>query len=199
MTIRETGGSGDLEAFERVYEAYDREGRWVGGVQEVLVDERDSPEYVGIAGSSVEDGLVLVPVEKTSVREDLGVLRVSEDRETILDAPSFGGRRISPEYEVRLRSHYGLEPRRRNDTPPVRKPVSHEGAGHQPTPRAESGESGIEGGADVSKASPLLVLVVAVLALAVVYEAVARLGRVGGRKMAERARESRVRGNPLSG
>ncbi|MFE3830754.1 PRC-barrel domain-containing protein [Streptomyces sp. NPDC059092] len=87
--------------------AYDREGRKLGTVDEVYLDDATgTPEWAAVrTGLFSRDAFVpLAP--STLVAEGL---RVPFERALIKDAPDFGvGRHLSPEQELQLYHHYGL-------------------------------------------------------------------------------------------
>ncbi|WP_069816932.1 PRC-barrel domain-containing protein [Streptomyces sp. TP-A0874] len=88
--------------------AYDSEGAKIGIVDEVYLDDATGmPEW-----ASVRTGLfgrdAFVPLEPSEFVED--ALRVPYRRSLVKEAPDFGvGRHLSPEQEIQLYRHYGLE------------------------------------------------------------------------------------------
>ncbi|MEU8437343.1 PRC-barrel domain-containing protein [Streptomyces sp. NPDC029216] len=88
--------------------AFDRNGAKIGTVDEVYLDDATGvPEW-----AAVRTGLfgrdAFVPLEPSEV--DGEVLRVPFERSLIKDAPDFGvGRHLSPEQELQLYHHYGLD------------------------------------------------------------------------------------------
>ncbi|MFF2193954.1 PRC-barrel domain-containing protein [Streptomyces sp. NPDC058157] len=88
--------------------AFDRNGAKIGTVDEVYLDDATGvPEW-----AAVRTGLfgrdAFVPLEPSEV--DGEVLRVPFERSLIKDAPDFGvGRHLSPEQELKLYHHYGLD------------------------------------------------------------------------------------------
>ncbi|MGW0550383.1 PRC-barrel domain-containing protein [Streptomyces altiplanensis] len=88
--------------------AFDRNGNKIGTVDEVYLDDATGvPEW-----AAVRTGLfgrdAFVPLEPSTVVNDS--LRVPYDRALIKDAPDFGvGRHLSPEQELQLYHHYGLD------------------------------------------------------------------------------------------
>ncbi|RSS36704.1 PRC-barrel domain containing protein [Streptomyces sp. WAC05858] len=88
--------------------AFDREGSKIGTVDEVYLDDATGePEWAAVrTGLFSRD--VFVPLEPSEVVGD--TLRVPYDRTLIKDAPDFGvGRHLSPEQELQLYHHYGLD------------------------------------------------------------------------------------------
>ncbi|MBW1603275.1 PRC-barrel domain-containing protein [Streptomyces sp. JJ66] len=105
--------------------AYDRDGAKIGTVDEVYLDDATGrPEW-----AAVRTGLfgrdAFVPLEPSEVVEE--TLRVPYTRNLIREAPDFGvGRHLSPEQELQLYHHYGL------DIPSVGEPgpaAGEEGSG----------------------------------------------------------------------
>ncbi|WP_217198250.1 PRC-barrel domain-containing protein [Streptomyces buecherae] len=97
--------------------ALDRNGTKIGTVDEVYLDDATGePEW-----AAVRTGLfgrdVFVPLEPSEVVGE--TLRIPFDRALIKDAPDLGvGRHLSPEQEVQLYRHYGLDTSRRDGPPP---------------------------------------------------------------------------------
>jgi sporulation protein YlmC with PRC-barrel domain len=97
--------------------AYDREGTKIGTVDEVYLDDATGePEWAAVrTGLFSRDAFV--PLEPSEVVDD--TLRVPFERALIRDAPDFGvGRHLSPEQELQLYHHYGLNLPADDDTPP---------------------------------------------------------------------------------
>ncbi|WP_326809257.1 PRC-barrel domain-containing protein [Streptomyces sp. NBC_01186] len=88
--------------------AYDREGTKIGTVDEVYLDDATgAPEWAALrTGLFSRDAFV--PLEPSSL--DREGLRVPFERALIKDAPDFGvGRHLSPQQELQLYHHYGLD------------------------------------------------------------------------------------------
>lgn len=88
--------------------AFDRDGVRIGTVDEVYLDDATGePEWAAVrTGLFSRDAFV--PLEPS--RLDGEVLRVPFERALIKDAPDFGvGRHLSPEQELQLYHHYGLD------------------------------------------------------------------------------------------
>jgi uncharacterized protein (TIGR02271 family) len=109
---REQRGGGYNEIFERYsgYEVYDRDGDKIGKVDELFLDENDRAEYLGVKmGFLGLEGTGLIPWEAAHVNEGERRIEVSADKETVKNGPGYGDDdEITPEYEERIRSHYGL-------------------------------------------------------------------------------------------
>ena len=88
--------------------AFDRNGVKIGTIDEVYLDDATGvPEWAAIrTGLFSRDAFV--PLEPSELVE--GTLHVPFDRALIKDAPDFGvGRHLSPEQELQLYHHYGLD------------------------------------------------------------------------------------------
>ena len=86
--------------------AFDRHGTRIGTIDEVYLDDATGePEWAAIrTGLFSRDAFV--PLEPSELIE--GALHV--ERALIKDAPDFGvGRHLSPEQELQLYHHYGLD------------------------------------------------------------------------------------------
>jgi sporulation protein YlmC with PRC-barrel domain len=91
--------------------AFDRTGTKIGTVDEVYLDDATgAPEWAAVrTGLFSRDAFV--PLEPSEIVDD--ALRVPFDRTLIRQAPDFGvGRHLSPEQELQLYHHYGLDVRR---------------------------------------------------------------------------------------
>ncbi|MFI9583189.1 PRC-barrel domain-containing protein [Streptomyces sp. NPDC052236] len=88
--------------------AFDRDGVKIGTVDEVYLDDATgAPEWAAVrTGLFSRDAFV--PLEPSELVD--GGLRIPYERALIKDAPDFGvGRHLSPEQELQLYHHYGLE------------------------------------------------------------------------------------------
>lgn len=88
--------------------AFDSEGSKIGTVDEVYLDDATGqPEWAAVrTGLFSRDAFV--PLEPSALDGD--ALRVPFARALIRDAPDFGvGRHLSPEQELQLYHHYGLD------------------------------------------------------------------------------------------
>jgi uncharacterized protein (TIGR02271 family) len=93
------------------YEVYDRNGEKIGKVDDLFVDENDQPEYLGVKmGFLGLEGTSLIPWELTKGDKEGHRIEVSVEKAQVKEGPSFNDDRdITPEYEERVYSHYGLE------------------------------------------------------------------------------------------
>jgi sporulation protein YlmC with PRC-barrel domain len=88
--------------------ALDRNGSKIGTVDEVYLDDATGiPEWAAIrTGLFTRDAFV--PLESSDFVG--GTLRIPYEKALIKDAPDFGvGRHLSPEQELQLYRHYGLD------------------------------------------------------------------------------------------
>jgi sporulation protein YlmC with PRC-barrel domain len=112
--------------------AFDLHGTKIGTVDEVYLDDATGvPEWAAIrTGLFSRDAFV--PLEPSELVE--GTLRVPFERSLIKDAPDFGvGRHLSPQQELRLYHHYGLNLASPGPAPPaVRDFGELAGAGDDP-------------------------------------------------------------------
>jgi uncharacterized protein (TIGR02271 family) len=98
------------------YGIYDQNGERIGPLSDLFVDERDEPEYVGVGPGLPENRSVLVPAEAITVDDRLRRMVVSHPRSVVETAPSLGyAEEVTPEFERRVRVHYGLETEERAD------------------------------------------------------------------------------------
>jgi sporulation protein YlmC with PRC-barrel domain len=88
--------------------AFDRDGHKIGTVDEVYLDDATGePEWAAVrTGLFSRDAFV--PLEPSELIDN--ALHVPYERALIKDAPDFGvGRHLSPEQELQLYHHYGLD------------------------------------------------------------------------------------------
>jgi uncharacterized protein (TIGR02271 family) len=92
------------------YEVYDRNGDKIGKVDDLFLDERDQPEYIGVKMGFLGMSSTLIPWEVARVDEEDRRIAVSVDKAQAKDSPAFDDDQdITPEYEERVYSHYGLQ------------------------------------------------------------------------------------------
>ncbi|HEV2091843.1 MAG TPA: PRC and DUF2382 domain-containing protein [Rubrobacter sp.] len=91
------------------YTVYDQADQKIGKVDDLFLDENDSPEYVGVKMGFLGTSSTLIPMELATTDESSGSITVSTDKETAKNGPAFDDdREITPEYEDEVRSYYGL-------------------------------------------------------------------------------------------
>jgi sporulation protein YlmC with PRC-barrel domain len=96
--------------------ALDRDGTRIGTVDEVYLDDATgTPEWAAVrTGLFTRDAFV--PLATSELVD--GQLRVPYRKALIRDAPDFGvGRHLSPEQELQLYHHYGLDLSEAPETP----------------------------------------------------------------------------------
>ncbi len=92
------------------YTVYDRDGDKIGKVDDILVDETDQPEYIGVKMGFLGLSSTLIPLELCRIDEGDRRIEVSVDKETAKNGPTFDDdQEITPELEERIRDHYGLQ------------------------------------------------------------------------------------------
>ena len=91
------------------YTVYDQADQKIGKVDDLFLDENDSPEYVGVKMGFLGTSSTLIPMELATTDESAGTITVSTDKETAKNGPAFNDdHEITPEYENEVRSYYGL-------------------------------------------------------------------------------------------
>src|SRR4028118_763040 len=92
------------------YEVYDRDGEKIGKVDDLFVDENDTPEYIGVKMGLLGTRSTLIPWEVATVDENDRRIEVSVDKAQAKEGPSFDDDQdITPDYEEQVYSHYGLQ------------------------------------------------------------------------------------------
>jgi uncharacterized protein (TIGR02271 family) len=82
------------------YTVYDNAGSKIGKVDDLFLDENDSPEYIGVKMGFLGTSSTLIPMELATTDESAGTITVSTDKETAKNGPAFNDdREITPEYE----------------------------------------------------------------------------------------------------
>ena len=105
----------ELEEKYEDYKVYDNAGEKIGKVDDLFVDEADREEYIGVKmGLFGLSGTTLIPMEIARVNERDKmrdkIIEVSESKDRVKDSPNFSDDdEITPEYEDRIRRHFGLE------------------------------------------------------------------------------------------
>ena len=92
------------------YTVYDRNGEKIGKVDDLFVDENDTPEYIGVKMGFLGTRSTLIPWEVATVDENDRRIEVSVDKAQAKEGPSFDDDQdITPDYEEQVYSHYGLQ------------------------------------------------------------------------------------------
>jgi sporulation protein YlmC with PRC-barrel domain len=100
----------ELEEKYEGYTVYDNRGERIGKVDDLFIDEADREEYIGVKMGFLGRKSTLIPMDIVRVNEADRAIEVSESKDHVKDAPSFDDDQdITPEYEERIRSHFGLQ------------------------------------------------------------------------------------------
>src|SRR4028119_2014172 len=92
------------------YTVYDRDGEKIGKVDDLFVDENDTPEYIGVKMGLLGTRSTLIPWQIATVDENDRRIEVSVDKAQAKEGPSFDDDQdITPDYEEQVYSHYGLQ------------------------------------------------------------------------------------------
>jgi uncharacterized protein (TIGR02271 family) len=92
------------------YTVYDPAGEKIGKVDDLFVDQTDSPEYIGVKMGFLGTRSTLIPWEAVSSTDDEGrTINVDTDKDKAKNGPTFDDdREITPEFESEVYSYYGL-------------------------------------------------------------------------------------------
>lgn len=100
-----------LKEAQDEYHVYDSHYERIGKVDDLLVDDADRVLYVGIKMGLFGSNSTLVPVEALRVNDKRQLIEIMETEENIKNAPHFGHKdELSPDFEDRVRTYFGLEP-----------------------------------------------------------------------------------------
>jgi sporulation protein YlmC with PRC-barrel domain len=100
----------ELEEKYEDYKVYDNQGEKIGKVDDLFVDETDREEYIGVKLGFLGMKSTLIPMDIVRVNEGERSIEVSESKDHVKRAPSFDDDEdITPDYEARIRSYFGLE------------------------------------------------------------------------------------------
>ena len=98
-----------LEDRYAAYTVYDQDYEKIGKVDDLFLDENDSPEYIGVKMGFLGTRSTLIPFEMARVNDERQVIEVSKDKETVKNGPTFDDdREITPDFENEVYSYYGL-------------------------------------------------------------------------------------------
>src|SRR5215217_4851176 len=107
----------ELEEKYEGYKVYDNRGERIGKVDDLFIDEADREEYIGVKMGFLGRKSTLIPMDIVRVNEADRAIEVSESKGHVKDAPSFDDDEdITPEYEDRIRRHFGLESMERSQS-----------------------------------------------------------------------------------
>jgi uncharacterized protein (TIGR02271 family) len=92
------------------YRVYDQHYEKIGNVDELFLDESDSPEYLGVKMGFLGTRTTLIPFQLARVNDARQTIKVAADKETLKNSPTFDDEReITPEFENEVYSYYGLQ------------------------------------------------------------------------------------------
>ena len=92
------------------YTVYDQDYEKIGNVDDLFVDENDSPEYIGVKMGFLGTRTTLIPFHIARVNDARQIIEVAADKETLKNGPTFDDdREITPEFENEVYFYYGLE------------------------------------------------------------------------------------------
>jgi len=92
------------------YTVYDQDYEKIGNVDDLFVDESDHPEYIGVKMGFLGTRTTLIPYQMARINDARQVIKVTADKETLKNGPTFDDdREITPEFENEVYSYYGLK------------------------------------------------------------------------------------------
>ncbi len=92
------------------YTVYDQHSEKMGKVDDLFLDENDRPEYLGVKMGFLGTRTTLIPFQMARVNDARQVIEVAANKETLKNGPTFDDdREITPEFENRVYSYYGLQ------------------------------------------------------------------------------------------
>jgi len=109
LVKQRSDGFTELEERYAGYEVYDRDGEKIGKVDDLFIDENDNPEYIGVKTGFLGTRSTLIPIEAVRLDERRRTVEISRPKSEVEKGPTFDDdKEITPEYEERVRSYYGL-------------------------------------------------------------------------------------------
>jgi uncharacterized protein (TIGR02271 family) len=92
------------------YTVYDRHYEKIGNVDDLFLDENDSPQYIGVKMGFLGTRSTLIPFQMARVNDARQTIKVAADKETLKNGPTFDDdREITPQFENEVYSYYGLQ------------------------------------------------------------------------------------------
>ena len=92
------------------YTVYDQHYEKIGNVDDLFVDENDSPQYIGVKMGFLGTRSTLIPFEMVRVNDARKVIEVAAEKERLKNGPTFDDEReITPQFEKEVYSYYGLQ------------------------------------------------------------------------------------------
>ena len=118
MEHDQTGNKHAIEDRYAGYTVYDTVGEKIGRVDDLYLGDDDRPEYVGIKMGFLGTRSTPIPWVLVTTDEDPGSLTVAAEKEYILNGPALGGDDdVTPEFEERVCSYFGLTSGAENPPP----------------------------------------------------------------------------------
>lgn len=100
----------ELEEKYEGYKVYDNAGEKIGKVDDLFVDEGDREEYIGVKMGFFGMRSTLIPMDVARVNERDRSIEVADTKGHVKEAPNFDDDDdITPDFERRIRTHFGLE------------------------------------------------------------------------------------------
>src|ERR687897_869363 len=91
------------------YTVYDQDYEKIGKVDDMFVDESDSPEYIGVKMGFLGTRSTLIPFQMARLNDARQIIEVAADKETLKNGPTFDDdREITPQFENEVYFYYGL-------------------------------------------------------------------------------------------
>ena len=92
------------------YTVYDQDYEKIGNVDDLFLDENESPQYIGVKMGFLGTRTTLIPFHIARVNDARQIIEVAADKETLKNGPTFDDdREITPEFENEVYSYYGLQ------------------------------------------------------------------------------------------
>jgi uncharacterized protein (TIGR02271 family) len=92
------------------YTVYDQSYEKIGNVDDLFVDENDSPEYIGVKMGFLGTRTTLIPLRMARVNDARQLIEVAADKAMLKNGPTFDeDREITPQFENEVYSYYGLK------------------------------------------------------------------------------------------
>src|ERR671910_847057 len=92
------------------YTVVDRSSEKIGKVDDLFLDENESPQYIGVKMGFLGTRTTLIPFHIARVNDARQIIEVAADKETLKNGPTFDDdREITPEFEIEVYSYYGLK------------------------------------------------------------------------------------------
>lgn len=92
------------------YTVYDQDYEKIGKVDDLFVDENDSPEYLGVKMGLLGTRSTLIPFRMARVNDERQIIEVAAEKETVKNGPTFDDdKEITPDFENEVYSYFGLD------------------------------------------------------------------------------------------